>query len=86
MIRVFTIQYHPGAIKDLKKISIQWQVKIKRAIKDLCSNPYRGKKLQGELDNLYAIRIWPYRVIYKIHKQEIKIIILHIGHRQGVYS
>jgi len=48
-------------------------------------DPYAGKKLHGKNKNFYSIRIWPYRMIYRIAKDRSLIIVTRIGHRQGVY-
>ncbi|MBU4299512.1 type II toxin-antitoxin system RelE/ParE family toxin [Patescibacteria group bacterium] len=33
----------------------------------------------------YSYRVWPYRIIYRIYKNLLLIIVIRIGHRQGVY-
>lgn len=80
------ITYTPQALKNLKKIPQKWQNKITRSINTLGKNPYEGKKLHGELTGIFSLRVWPYRVLYIIKKQEITIIILDIGHRQHIYK
>lgn len=83
---IFTICYSAQALKRLKKIPETWQRRVVKAISGLQENPYEGKKLQGKLDGLYSLRVWPYRIIYFVEKQEITVIILDIGHRQNVYK
>lgn len=83
---MFEIFYSDQALKNLKKLEKKWQQKIMKAIEGLKKDPFRGKKLQGELIGLFSLRVWPYRIIYVVKKQEVMIIILDIGHRQGVYN
>lgn len=83
---MFTIQYTDKALKSLKKIPKNWQKRIDKAIEGLISDPYQGKKLQGELKGLFSLRIWPYRVIYTVQKRIVTVVILDIGHRQNVYK
>ena len=82
----FAIVYKERARKDLKKIPQAWREKLICAIDELKTDPFRGKKLQGALAGIYSLRVWPYSVLYQINKGKILIIILHVGHRQGVYS
>lgn len=83
---MFTVQYTERSIKSLQKIPRKWQEKILKAIEGLKKDPYQGKKLHGELKGCFSLRIWPYRVIFLIKKQQITIIILDIGHRQNIYK
>jgi mRNA interferase RelE/StbE len=59
---------------------------IIEAIEDLATNtrPVSCKKLKGVAG--YRIRIGDYRVIYDINDQEIRIIVLKIGHRKQIYE
>jgi len=69
-----------SALRELKKIQL--------AIDALSENPHPvgNKKLKGEYQNFYRIRIGDYRVLYSI-KDKIKIIdIRQIGHRKDIYS
>lgn len=83
---MFYVVYRKEALKALKKISQKWQRRILKAIDGLKKNPYQGKKLKGELLGLLSLRIWPYRIIYLVKKEEITIVIFDIGHRQGIYN
>lgn len=76
----------PSSKKDLKKLPISEQRKIGRKLIVLGSNPYSGKKLSGELESLYAIRAWPYRIIYEIDLKDKRIEVHKIRHRQGSYK
>ncbi|OGF23356.1 hypothetical protein A2Y83_01415 [Candidatus Falkowbacteria bacterium RBG_13_39_14] len=74
------------AEKELGKIPKGERYKVLAVIAELAREPYLGKKLEGEFAGLYSIRVWPYRMIYTIYKKELLIIIIRIGHRQGVYK
>lgn len=53
----------------------------------LKNNPYpRGcVKIRG-YENEYRIRIGEYRVRYEIRKKESVVLLIHCGHRKGVYK
>lgn len=71
--------------KDLEKIDKRFKEKILSALLSLTKNPYLGKKLSGEYKDFWSYRVWPYRIIYQILSREITVLIVKIGHRQGVY-
>ena len=82
MSRVF---FTPNSSKLLQKLTDKkLKIKIDNAKKLLANNPYIGKKLKGELTGQYTLRIWPYRILYQIHKDVI--VIKSIKHRQGAYK
>jgi len=82
MFRVVVLK---TAQKSLGKLPKQAQIKITKRIRSLAYNPYGGKQLHGDLEGKMAIRLWPYRIIYKIFRKQLIIEILDIGHRQGIY-
>ncbi len=77
------IKLTKSALKDLNKIPSQKRKKIIQSLKAI-ESPTLGKKLKGELSGIYSIRIWPYRILYQIHHQNI--VIKSIKHRQGAYK
>lgn len=83
----YFIEYKKTAIKNLADLPKETAKKIKVAIDDLADNPTPTgyKKLKG-LTNAYRIRIGTYRVVYEIHKNEILIFIIKIGHRKDIYK
>ena len=83
---MFSILYTPRALANFKKTPHQWQKRIARMIDPLATNPYAGKRLQGNLAGQFSLRVWPYRVIYIIKKQEIIVVILDVRHRQNAYK
>lgn len=80
------IKFGKKAQKELDRIPIQCQKKILAILPVIADNPFVGKKLEGELVGLYSYRIWPYRIIYKIYKNILVIVIIHISHRQEAYK
>lgn len=71
--------------KDLEKIERVYRDRIIAVLAALASDPYAGKKLGGEHKGQWSRRVWPYRIIYCIKKNELIVLIIRIGHRQGVY-
>lgn len=82
---MYTVFLRPPARKQLRKLPHEHQVRVTEALKFLAAEPFAGKKMRGDLQDRYTLRVWPYRIIYAVHKKEILVIVLAIGHRQGVY-
>ncbi len=76
----------PSVEKELSKLPKNECYKILLALTELSKNPFLGKKLKGEFKNQHSLRVWPYRIIYQIQKNDLLILIVRIGHRQEVYK
>jgi len=50
------------------------------------SDPFIGKNLKGERKGQYSYEVWPFRIIYEVYKSELIVLIIKVGHRQGVYQ
>jgi len=74
------------AEKDLNRISEKDRSKIMTALFDLREDPYIGKVLKGGLVGYRSLRVWPYRIIYRINKKKLMVLVVKIGHRQGIYK
>lgn len=82
----FDIKFVPKVLKQYKNLPKKDKERIIKAIQPLSVNPYNGKKLKGLLDGFYSLRVWPYRVIYCIIKDDFIVLISVIGHRKSVYE
>jgi mRNA-degrading endonuclease RelE of RelBE toxin-antitoxin system len=72
------------AKKSLLKIPLFWREKIEKAIDLLEEDPFYGEKMWGRLKEQRKIRIWPYRIIYRIYKDQKIIYIERIDHRGSI--
>lgn len=71
--------------KDFNKVEKRFRARMLAALAALSSNPYLGKKLEGEHKGEWSCRVWPYRIIYQIKKKELIILVIRIGHRREAY-
>jgi mRNA-degrading endonuclease RelE of RelBE toxin-antitoxin system len=60
--------------------------RIESVLFALTLNPHFGKPLKDSLFGYYSARVWPYRIIYKIWKEQALVTVVWIGHRQGAYK
>lgn len=82
---VWCVRLAKKAEKDFANLPIKYRKKVFAVLAGLASDPFLGKKLNGELKELYSCRVWPYRIIYKVYKIELVVIVIRVGHRQGIY-
>lgn len=75
-----------SAQKELNKIDSRYHLRILATLEAIASDPFSGKRLEGEHKGEWSVRVWPYRVIYRIHKYELIVLVVTISHRQGVYK
>ena len=80
------LKIKPKAEKELNSLPKKDYYKILSAFTYLQKDPYIGKKMKGECEGYYNYRVWPYRIIYMILKKEPIVLVIRIGHRQGVYN
>jgi mRNA interferase RelE/StbE len=81
----FQLKIKPSAQKELKRIPRKDYFRILAVFSAIAKNPFIGKKMKGEYRSCYTYRVWPYRIVYQIYKKELLILVIRIGHRQGVY-
>ncbi len=86
----YTVEYTPGALKELKKLDRYMQALIIGWIeKNLvdCEDPRRhGKALTANRTGQWRYRIGDYRLIAEIEDDRVIILILNVGHRREIYS
>lgn len=81
----FHLLIKPRAEKELTKLPGKDRQRVLGVIAQLHTNPYIGKKLEGDFRGYYSLRAWPYRIIYGVMREKLIIVVIRIGHRQGVY-
>lgn len=74
------------AKKELKKIDQLSQSRIIKVLVSLEKDPFLGKKLRGDLADCWSVRVWPYRIIYQIVRKKLLVLVVKVGHRQGIYK
>mgnify|MGYP000330176723 CR=1 FL=1 len=83
---VYRVVVPKNVQKNLDKIEPRYRKRIVIALVQLSSNPELGKKLKGKLGTERSYVVWPYRIIYRIERNQLVVLIIKIGHRQGVCS
>lgn len=80
----YQIIWSEPAVNQLRKLDRQLAKSIFRKVSELKEDPFRYvTKLVGSPN--YRLRVGDYRVILKIQGSCLKILVLKIGHRLGIY-
>jgi len=82
----YRIQWSSAAGRELRRIARAVLPRVVEAVDGLELDPRpRGvTKLEDE-DNVWRIRVGPYRVIYEVLDEERLVTVLHIRHRREAY-
>lgn len=86
---MYNITYEKAAIQTLAKMPPKTANLIREKIKQVARNPYSPNNNITKLvspDQVYRLRVGDWRVIYQIDKGELKILVLEIGQRGGIYK
>lgn len=84
---MYIITFRKSAEKEIYKLPFVLIKRVEKAIDNLAIQPRPNgvKKLQGQDENLWRIRVGDYRIVYLI-ADEIRIIeIRKVAHRKDVY-
>ena len=75
---IYQVRFTKEAKKDIAKLTPKLKQKLQYIIRDKVSiNPYRGKKLVGDLTGFFSLRLsYKDRIIYTID-QDQQIIYIH---------
>ncbi len=74
------------AERQLKKLPSEGRDRVVRAVRALADDPVpRGSRRLTGYDDVFRIRIGPYRVLYSVAASALTVLVLKIGHRKDVY-
>ncbi|WP_347344297.1 type II toxin-antitoxin system RelE/ParE family toxin [Microbacterium sp.] len=83
----YEVVFASTAVRDLERIPSRIVPAIVEFVYgELARNPQRvGKRLERELAGLYSARRGPYRILYEIEDEEVRVIVIHVDHRADIY-
>ena len=83
----YRISIRKAALKELEVLPLKESRKVSAAIDSLAENPRPSgcKKLKGEQEYIWRIRVGDYRVLYKIDDEILVVEVGKIGNRKDIY-
>ena len=85
---MYKIEITKHALKEILSLPTKTSKLISKTIENLSINtrPQGCKKLKGEKEYLWKVRVGDYRVIYDIQDKVEIIEIRKVGHRKHIYD
>ncbi|RKZ07774.1 type II toxin-antitoxin system mRNA interferase toxin, RelE/StbE family [Candidatus Fermentibacteria bacterium] len=82
----YSIEFRPGALKNLKRFPKRDLVRIRKRIEELRNSLPDSQitKMSGK-NSFHRVRSRNYRIIYEIHSDRLIILIVKVAHRRDVY-
>ena len=77
----FSFHLKPKARKNLDRLPEKDRIKVVAVLDIIVREPFAGKKLSGKRQGEYSVRVWPYRIIYTIDKNELLVVVVDVDHR-----
>jgi mRNA interferase RelE/StbE len=74
------------AARILEKATPAIRRRIFAALERVKANPHSGKKLRGELEGLFSLRIGGMRAVYEVDAEGKAIVVHAIGPRGDIYK
>lgn len=83
---MYELVFSREAVKGLERATPQTRRRIIRALERMRANPLKGKRLRGELEGLFSLRIGGMRAVYEVDSEQ-KVVVVHaIGPRGDIYK
>ena len=94
---MYKLEFLNSAKKELKNIDKQNQLFIINSLDDFIKNfnddyekslMQKGiiKKLKGQKETMYRLKLRTYRIVYKKYKDRLVILVLNVTTREGAYK
>lgn len=81
----YSLEFHPSALDEWEELPESVKQRFKNKLKERLENPHVPKSRLSGGHNLYKIKIKhpPFRLTYKVNDNELVVITLSIGKRDG---
>ena len=94
---MYTLEFSKSSKKELKRISKHFQAFILDSLEEFANNfssdyetalmsTGKIKKIQGQKEEFYRLKLRSYRIIYKKYDDKFVILVVHITTREGAYK
>lgn len=82
----YRIEVAPAAVRQLRKLDPHARRRVQAAVELLATEPRPpgAKKLVGG-EGEWRVRTGDYRIVYEIHDEVLRVLVLAVGHRREIY-
>ena len=82
----YEVRISQTAAKQLRKLPREDQERVAAKASALATDPRPSgtQKLRG-YEDIWRVRVGPYRILYSVADAEVIVIVLKIGHRRKIY-
>jgi mRNA interferase RelE/StbE len=83
---MYRVELAARAERAFRDLPADVQRRLVPAIEALAQDPRppRCKKLSGE-ESVWRIRVGDYRIVYQIRENELRVLVIKVGHRREIY-
>ncbi|MDP2744718.1 MAG: type II toxin-antitoxin system RelE/ParE family toxin [Dehalococcoidia bacterium] len=74
------------AARALGRLTPNMRARVFKALEQVGANPLAGKRLRGELEGLFGLRIGGMRAVYEVDSLQEVVIVHAIGSRGDIYK
>lgn len=74
------------AARTLERITPIMRARALKALERTSANPLKAKRLHGELEGLFSLRIGEMRAVYEVDSERQVIVVHAIGPRGDIYK
>ena len=82
----YSVRIKASAAKALGRIRKKDRLRLIEAIDRLAKEPHAGGLLKGEFSGLRRLRVGRHRIVYEVHRKELSVLVVRVGHRGDVYQ
>ncbi len=83
---MYNVVLSRDAARTLEKATPAMRRRLIAALERLKAMPHNGKKLRGELEGLFSLRISGMRAVYGVDADKKVVVVLAIGQRGDIYK
>ena len=83
---MYEIVFGREAARTLERLTPAMRARTIKVLERARVNPLRAKRLRGELEGLFSLRVGEMRVVYEVDPDELAMVVHAIGPRGDVYK
>jgi mRNA interferase RelE/StbE len=75
-----------SAARTLERLTPAMRARVVKALERARADPLKGKRLRGELEGLFSLRIGAMRAVYEVDTDRQVVVVHAIGPRGDIYK